>query len=326
MTRSPWHLASLVFFCCLGLATHLGAQSAGDPRATQDPRTVSDPRTSTDPRDAELKPSVEARLNPPRGSDLFDQLYDNGNLAALSDVLIKYQWDLSDYIYDQCNSWVSMTNNESASPRSADAASEKLETKVREIARLSDLGIGDTRFRYYIEKIFNMDAGQRIQREEQIEFLARGANVIETASSAQETLQALTSLRQSLSRALKLGDLRGQSRANSLIARAQILNQRPTGARANAREAIRVGQSVRDMNSIWNGWATIIEASLALNDFAGTKQGLQEQHQLALQVGDERTADLILQQLLRLEQALGTYLPDTLIIYGPRIDQPIRRF
>jgi len=319
-------LATLVLFSCLGSATVLEAQSLDDPRAAKDPRTASDPRTSTDPRDADLKPSVKTRLNPPGGSELFDQLYDNGNWAVLSDALIKHQWDLADYIYDQCNSWISMTNNKPVALDSSDTDSGKLEAKLREIARLSDLGIGDTRFRYYIGKVFGLNASQRVQREEQIELLARGASVLETARSEQETLLALTSLRQSLSRALSLGDIRGQSRANSLIARVQVLNKRPTDARANAREAIRVGQSVRDINSVWNGWSTVIEASLALNDFPGTKQGLQEQHQLAAQVGDEVTAELILQQLLRLEQALGTYLPDTLIIYGPRINLPIRRF
>lgn len=297
----------------------------GDPRNVEDPRRTSDPRRGNDPREETEKPGIEEAMEPLQGAELFEELYRGGNTGALSSAMAGSPWELTNYIDDLCTQWITMTRDKDGKPVAPTAESKALETKVREIARLADAGIGDTRFGFWVGTIFSMTPEQRVMREEQVKLLAQGERILESVPLKQETYRALTPLRQSLSRAQQLNDFLGQSRAHSLIGRVQLLNRSGAEARASGREAIRIGRSLRDMRSVWNGWATVMIASARLRDFQTAKDALTEQHNLAIAIGDEITADAILDQIIELERALGTVRDGTLIIYGRRLDQPRRR-
>ena len=77
---------------------------------------------------------------------------------------------------------------------------------------------------------------------------------------------------------------------------------------------------------MWDGWATVMLASLGNSDFEGVKTALAEQYRLAVDIGDDVVAATILDEIRELDRALGRNLPGTLIRFGQRIDEPIRRF
>jgi hypothetical protein len=155
-----------------------------------------------------------------------------------------------------------------------------------------------------------------------VRLLAQGESILDTVATREETLLALTPLRQSLGRALLRKDPRGQSRSHSLIGRVQVLNNFAEDARASAQEAVRIGREVRDIRSDWDGWATVMQASIRLQDFDSAKVALLAQYQLTKEIGDQITEAQIRVELIRLERALGKVIPNSLIIYSRRIDEP----
>jgi hypothetical protein len=323
MPRPALPALLLTAVICLGIAPHARAQNlrSGDPRITEDPRRSSDPRGLADPRDADVKPGIEESQRPLVGPDLFDELYENSNHAALSQAMAENPWALTDYIYDQCANWIRLSEDQDGEPVTPTAESKAAETKLRDLARLADVGLGDTRFSYSVDKVCSLSAKDRVLRKEQEQLLDRGAAVIDTAYQRAETLGALTPLRQSLSRAQQIDDLWGQSRSLSLIGRVQSLNDRSAAARASGQEAVRIGRSVRDLESVWNGWAVIMQAAIRQQDFRGAQLALMEQRRISVEIGDEVTAQEIENQVLALESALGGRIPDSLIIYAARLDQ-----
>ncbi len=277
-----------------------------DPRDAEDPRGLGDPRDAGDPREAERKPGVDEVVTPLEGEELFDELYASGNLAELSVALSEDAWGLSLYIADQCEQWLKQSAGLPKTPSPERDAAQVQEDKAREFARLADASLGDTRFGFAADTLLSLNKTDRALHAEQRALLRQAESLLDVAGSRAETLPALTPLRQSLSRAQELQDLWGQGHCLELIGHIQALNGRSADARSTMLEAVRIGRSVRDLDAVWNGLSVITETSMRQQDFHSAKEALQEQHGLSLEIGDLSTARQVLEQLVQLDEYMGS--------------------
>jgi hypothetical protein len=272
-----------------------------DPRYVEDPRDIKDPREVVDPRDAETQPVFGGEDEAPSGPDHFDDLYAAGNLGELTQAMREAPWELLDYIDDHCDRWLKLVEAGRSKSKPRTVETDALKEKTRDVARLADAGIGDSRFGYYVETVFRWDQEQQQVFRQGRQLFREGAAIFEQADTAVETLAALTPLRQALAHAREVDDILGQSKSISMIGRIQSVNSRPTEARDSMREAVRVGREIRDLDAVWDGLSVIMETSLRQQDFDSALRALQEQHQLSVEVGDEESAQQVLRQLVQLD-------------------------
>ncbi len=272
-----------------------------DPRYSEDPRDLADPRKAEDPRAADAKPTLDESLEPLEGRKLFESLYSDGNLVQLGRAMADSPWDVLDYIRDQCDPWLRVPEDGEPAAPPEDDTSPSEDAAARELAQLADSAIGDTRFGYYVDRLLGLGPADKVLHEELEDLLQQGSALVETATTPEETLRALTPLRQSLGRARELDDLWAQSRNLSLIGQIQFWNDRPADARDSMREAVRIGRSIRDLDSVWNGLTVIMQTSIRRQDFEEARSALHEQHDISQQIGDEQTASAVLDQLVQLD-------------------------
>ena len=251
-----------------------------DPRFTKDPRDAADPRSVVDPREEGMQPGIETDLDPLEGSDLFEELYSTQNTAALADAFSKSPWEVLGYIHRQAREWLTMVEDNGLATQEGRDAAGALETKMRELAQLADSTLLDSRFEYYVDTLIRWDAEERVAYHEALAQYQQGTAIYDAATTAQQTLPALTPLRQSLATSRQLDDLRGQAACLAIIGRIQSVNGRPAEARSSMREARSIGHSIRDLDAVWDGLTVVMQTSIRLLDFDSAQIALQNQHQL----------------------------------------------
>jgi hypothetical protein len=298
--RPRWLRAALFLVLLSG---SLAAQYAeSDPRNTEDPRDAADPRSVVDPRDEGLQPGIEVDLAPLEGADLLEELYAGGNTAALSDAISKSPWDILAFIQKQAKTWLELSGKETPATDEDREQLQALELKLRDLGQLADLALLDSRFEYYVDTLMRWDKTERVEYQELQELYKQGGLIYDSALTPEQTLPALTPLRQGLAKARQLDDLRSQAACLSLIGRILSVINRPAEARVSMLDAVDVGRSVRDLDAVWDGLAVIMRSSIRQQDYDSAQDALRQQHRISSEMGDTETARLVLDQLLQLAQ------------------------
>jgi hypothetical protein len=275
--------------------------SEADPRYADDPRQGSDPRGAADPRAGERDPYLE-----PPGPKLFDLLYEAGDEGRLVEAMRTGAWALLPYIDTHCESWLSMIERGSRETETGRERLAELELKGRKLAALADGTLIDTQFSRYVDAFFGWDEEQQKQLREGQELYRRAVAIVEGAPDPQTAQTAMTPLRQALDRARGLGDLWGQSMTLAVMGTLQAQDGLETECRATMSEALRIGRSIRDMDSVWRALSMIYESAMRTYDFDAARQALQDQYLIATEVGDEAIGDSVLQQLVNLDLVEAT--------------------
>jgi hypothetical protein len=298
--------AALALLIMLGSpATGLAQIYKGDPRYVEDPRETKDPRETTDPRENDLVPDLGSVTHPPEGEDLFEQLYASGNHDALSQAMRQVPWQLLDYVQKQNDLWLTHIDGEAALTPTGRAQGEAIRTKGLAIARLADSGLGDSRFEHFTRTLQSWTKEQRALRSNEQAMLKLGSETYDQALDPEQTLAALTPLRQALANSRQLGDLPAEAECLMLIGWIQTENLRANAARESMREAVRVGREVRHFTAVWDGLAVIVQASLHEQDFDSAHQALVDRHQIALERADDTGARAALMKLQFLNAITG---------------------
>ncbi len=290
--------AALAVLLLSGLSA--AQQEGKDPRDTEDPRDVEDPRRVPDPRG-----EPKARFEELEGKELWDALYAAGEEARLAVALRENGWQILGYIDSHCEGWLALVEGGEDSTSGGRAKIAEVQAKGLKLAEVADRALGDTRFMAYVQNFYGWDAGQRKRFREGQALFRQAVKLITESATAQEAMQALTPLQQSLERSRPLSDTWGQSMALVLMGRVQADNDQTTAALANLDEARRLGREIRDLSSVWDALAMRYETCVRLRQYEPAREALQEQFLIARDLGDERTGVHITRQLVELEQVIA---------------------
>jgi len=295
----PYRAASLV----LVLAAVCAAQQppSTDPRNVPDPREVQDPRKAADPRGEPLPPGGD-QFSVLEGKELYDALYAKGEQTRLAVAFKENGWNILGYIDTHCEGWLALLEDGQDKTEAGKQKILELQTKGRDVARIADLALGDTRFSAYVQNFYGWSADQRKAFREGQALFKQAETILGAAASPQEALQAVTPLRQSIERSRPLGDTWGQSMALSALGRVQEQNNQLAEAASTMNDAVRLGREIRDLDSVWNGLGVQYQVGARQNRYEEAKAALQEQYLIALDLKDDKTQKKVQHQLVELEQ------------------------
>ncbi|MCB9898766.1 MAG: hypothetical protein H6825_12245 [Planctomycetes bacterium] len=297
-----------------------------DPRYEKDPRQEADPRDAEkDPRDVALDEEVkqfgvevEADLE---SRDLFDLLFDSGRTDELATAMGERQWDVLDYVERLLVDRRKLVDKNAQKPDPLLAPQiADLESKLRRVALLADLGIGDSDFAGWVEAVLDWTPEQRELSDERKMHLDEALAILQSAESDDEFLAALTPLERALQDARELGDVRSEASALATIGRIQSVHDMRMDARVTMDEAVRMGRQVRDLDATWDGLSVVYEIALLDEDPEAARDSLREQYQISLDVGAEATSAEIVERLINLDNLIAG--DPTTVWKGPRRTNP----
>ncbi len=275
-------------------------QTGSDPRDVQDPRDVPDPRDAHDPRG-----QPQTHFEDLEGRELYEALWKAGDTLRLAQAFEQDGWQILPYIDSHCEGWMALLEQSADQTPDGQRRLAEMQAKGRKLAAVADQALGDTRFAVYVDNFYGWDPEQRRQFREGQKLFGQGAQLASEAETPQQLLNALTPLQQSLERSRPLGDTWGQSMALALIGRIQRENVLKPEARATLAEALRLGREIRDLSSVWDALALLYEMAMLELDHDVAKEALQEQYLIALDMGDDKTGEMITRQLVSLDSLMG---------------------
>ena len=278
-----------------------------DPRTVKDPRPTTDPRTATDPRDTGATATGTGGGAQVQGDLLWDSLYASGDEARLATAFKQSGWSILHYVDKHCEGWMSLLEHDAEKSAEGKQKLADMQTKGRKLAAIADRALGDTRFSAYVENFYGWNADQRKSFREGQALYKQGEQIMSEAATPEEQLRALTPLRQSLEHSRPLNDTWGQSMALAAIGRVQELNGQTTEANATMDEARRLGREIRDLSSVWDALAVQYEIAAGDLQYQPAKDALQEQYLIAMDLGDEKTQQLVTRQMVELDKLLGPH-------------------
>lgn len=296
--------AALIGALCGTASAQFGSE---DPRFEEDPRDEPvDPREEKDPRDADVLAREAELIETLSTHQLFDRLYEKDDRQALATAFGESSWELLDYLDKMCESWHSMVDGGALENDTRRLQADTLRERCLDMARLCDEVTGETTLFLYTDRQFGWDAEERLAfREAQAQY-ALALRLVDQAVDSDALSLALTPLGRALDTARILGDTWGQTKALTLMARIHAANDDLDAAATTMLDGLALGRQIHDLDTVWVALSMRYSAAIdgALWEEAGAT--LEDQYNLAIELGDEPTAIQIMERLVELDDYVST--------------------
>jgi len=303
----PTVLAATLCLALLARPVAAQQQPSPDPRDEDDPRVVEvDPRTLVDPREADVEAQDETRIEDLEGAALFTALQERGDLPALARSLAEAPWEALPHVEAQLKRWhgvrAGVSGPDAEAAASATALAAELARQLEELARVADEAVGDSQFVQLVDRHLSWSDSELLEYAEGQALVQEAEALIEVATAADELDRALTPLRRALALQQPLGDLAGQGRALLLVGRIESLDAGGGIDQQTLDEVLRLGRSIRDLDTVWTSLGLLYEAAIHDVDYDRAEEILVEQYQIAHETDDQGSARQVMRRLLDLQR------------------------
>lgn len=293
-----WAGVVLTSALCITASAQFGED---DPRFELDPRDEeTDPRDTEDGLLADVRDFEATQVENLKVHELFDTLYERDNREALYIALSEHRWELLGYLDALCERWHNLVDDGALADPARRIEADALRERCADMARLCDEAAVETTFFLYTDRQFSWDKEQRVAfREGQAEF-ARAVRLVDSAVEPEDLNQALGPCQRAYDTARILGNTRGQTLAISLSAQIHAANGDLAGAASAMDEGLRLGRLIHDLDTVWLALTMRYAAAMEATDWQLAEETLTEQHNLAVEVGDSKTAGQLLNRIIQL--------------------------
>lgn len=272
-----------------------------DPRSTAtDPRQAADPRKGADPRAADVKAQNAARADRLTGPALFDDLFERSEFASLAQAISAQPWQLLAYLDDLCEQWLALVESSALATPAGVERAQDLRAQIERFSQMGDQVLGDTTFSSWTTGVLTWTPEQIDSYRRGQQLYTEALTLFATAGRADETLRALTPLRQAQDLLTPLGLTWEASMTSTLIGRVQMANRELSAAEQTMSDALRLGRAIRDLDAVWNGLSIHYEAAINAAQYDRAQDLLKEQYRIALETGDQASAQDVVARMTKL--------------------------
>lgn len=296
--------AALIVALCGPASAQYGSE---DPRFEEDPRDEPvDPREEKDPREEDVLAREAELIETLSTHQLFDALYEKDDRQALATAFGESSWELLDYLDKMCESWHAMVEGGALENDTRRLEADSLRERCLDTARLCDEVTGETTLFLYTDRQFAWDAEERVAFREGQAQLALALRLVDQAADSDDLSLALTPLGRALNTARILGDTWGQTKALTLTARIHAANDDLDAAATTMLDGLTLGRQIHDLDTVWVALSMRYSAAIEGALWEEAEATLEDQYNLAIELGDEPTAIQIMERLVELDDYVST--------------------